>query len=508
MEIQRARCVQPLPLGQTIPGSIHSVSVSLPTVADVIGFESADERTLRHVTAGYPRFRTHRYVAELALLLGGRLGIPVGDLVLVRTARAAAAAAAYAGLPRSGVLVTEGVHGLAAGGDAAAAGRAREFVKHTGCHLSSREAEAALVRCGVLPARPDEPEAPDGPEEAISALLTRAYGARDAADVFLHNSGMNAVAAAVETLARAQRGRGRKLWLQLGWIFFDTMSIFEKHLSDADRIVIADPSDTDAIVAAAMAHAGDLAGIIGEVPSNPLLQTPDVAAVREVADRIGAAVVLDTSIGTPWNVDVLSCSDVTCESLTKYATGSADVLLGATVVNASSSFADELRAGLRENGDRPFSRDAARVAARIPGYEARIRQVNRNTMALVEFLEGQNAVRRVEWAYSDRSARNYSKIHRAPASPGGLILLDLAVPIEQVYDPLPFPKGPSFGADFTMASPQVFIAHNDMLATVAGRQELRRRGLHRDMLRLSVGIEDPDSLIDSLRQVFPTLASS
>ncbi|MCK9893724.1 PLP-dependent transferase [Frankia sp. AgB32] len=478
------------------------MSVSLPTVADVIGFESADEKTLRHVTAGYPRFRTHRYVAELALLLSGRLGTPVHDLVLVRTARAAAAAAAYAGLPRSSVLVAEGVNAVAARGDTAAAERVREFVKHTGCHLSSREAEGVLVRCRALPTQQDEPLAPDRPEDAISVELARAYGARDAADVFLHNSGMNAVAAAVETLTRVQRERGRKLWLQLGWIFFDTMSIFEKHLSGADRIVIPDPSDTDAIVATALAHAGDLAGIIGEIPSNPLLQTPDVAAVREVADRAGAAVVLDTSIGTPWNVDVLSFSDVTCESLTKYATGSADVLMGAAVVNAASPFADDLRAGLHEHGDRPFSRDAARVAARIPGYEARIRQVNRNTMAVVEFLEAQNAVRRVEWAYSDRSARNYTKIHRAPSSPGGLVLLDLAVPIEQIYDPLPFPKGPSFGADFTMASPQVFIAHNDMLATVAGREELRERGLHRDMLRISVGIEEPESLIDGLRQVF------
>ncbi|CAO5159049.1 L-2-amino-4-chloropent-4-enoate dechlorinase/desaturase [Frankia sp. AiPs1] len=473
-------------------------------MADVIGFESDDERTLRHVTSGYPRFRTHRYVTELTHVLSHILNVPARELVLVRTARAAAAACAYGGSSACRTVFAVGVNGVTIAGGPVANRRVREFVKHTGCHLSSREAEDALVRCGELSAHDDELLAPDGAEDAISVHLARVYGAGHADNVILHNSGMNAVAAALAAVAKIQRGRGRRRWLQLGWIFFDTMSIFEKRIVDADRIIIPDPGDTDAIVAAVLENADDLAGIIGEVPSNPLLQTPDVEAVREIADRVGCLVVLDTTIGTPHNIDVLAHADVACESLTKYATGSADVLMGATIVNPSSAFADEIRPGLREYGDRPFGRDAARAASRISGYAARIERVNRSTMILAEFLESQSNVRGVEWAYSDRSARNYSKIHRSASSPGGLLLLDLKVPIEQVYDPLPIPKGPSFGADFTMASPQVFIAHNDMLSTVVGREELRRRGLHRDMLRISMGIEDPDPLIDSLRQVLAT----
>jgi cystathionine gamma-synthase len=226
-----------------------------------------------------------------------------------------------------------------------------------------------------------------------------------------------------------------------------------------------------------------------------------VPALRALADEVGAAVVLDTTLGTPHNVDVVAYADVVCESLTKYAAGSADVLMGAAVVNPASAFAEPL-GKLSAHGEAPYVRDVARMAERIRGYADRMRRVNANAMVLADFFAGQGAIERVLWAYEPRSAANYRKVERRPDSPGGVLMLDLRMPVESIYDRLELAKGPSFGAEFTMAAPQVFIAHFDLLSTVEGRTQLRDHGLHRDMLRLSVGVEPAADLVTLFADAF------
>ncbi|MFJ8336297.1 L-2-amino-4-chloropent-4-enoate dechlorinase/desaturase BesB [Streptomyces sp. NPDC094437] len=498
--------------GRPVPGSVHSVSVSIPDVDSVIGYESGDAATRSRISWGYPRFRTHPYVTRVAELLV-REGVPDGvpadvrgggageGLVLVRSARASRAAVEYAGLSPEAAFERRGLHGVRLPADAVSAARVRAYVQHTGSHLSSREAEDVLLDAGLIDGRQAEATMADAPSDAVRAVLATAYGVREPADVSLHNSGMNAVAATIAALSAIQRESGRRRWLQLGWVFFDTVSLLEKRVVDAELTTVADPFDLAEIARVVDAHAGELAGIIAEVPSNPSLRTPDIPALREIADRAGCALVVDATIATPYNVDVLPHADVVCESLTKYATGSADVLMGAAVISADSSFAADLRAELPRHGDEPYHRDTARVAARIRDYARRMDRVNANTLALAACLERHaRVVRHVGWAYDARSAANYRKIERRCDAPGGLLLVDLKVPLEEVYDRLAVAKGPSFGAEFTMASPQIFIAHYDLLATEQGRAALRARGLHRDMLRISVGTEEPERIVEAFER--------
>ncbi|WP_042507713.1 L-2-amino-4-chloropent-4-enoate dechlorinase/desaturase BesB [Streptantibioticus cattleyicolor] len=485
-----------------VPGSVHSVSVSIPDVRSVIGFESGDPATLRRIAWGYPRFRTHPYVARVAALVAGAVGGRAQDLVLTRSVRAAEAAAAYAGLAPGAVFEASGVRGVRVAEDDPALAAVRGHVQHTGAHLTSREAEDVLLEAGLIEARQAEEAVSEEPAEAVRSALATAYGAGDPADVSLHNSGMNAVAAAVAAVTDLQRPAGRRRWIQLGWIFFDTMSLLDKRLFGTDHVTVPDPFDLAALSRVVAAHPGQLAGIIAELPSNPSLRCPDVPALREIADRAGCALVLDATIATPHNVDVLGYADVVCESLTKYATGSADVLMGAAVVGSASPWAAQLREGLRRFGDVPYHRDAARVAARIRDYGDRMKRVNAGAVALAGFLERQSAVRAVSWPYDAASQANYRKVERLSDAPGGLLMVDLRVPLERVYDRLAVAKGPSFGAEFTMASPQIFIAHFDLLSTPEGRAELRSRGLHRDMLRISVGVEDPELIAEVFRDAF------
>jgi cystathionine beta-lyase/cystathionine gamma-synthase len=238
----------------------------------------------------------------------------------------------------------------------------------------------------------------------------------------------------------------------------------------------------------------DVAGIITEVPSNPQIQTPDVPKLRKLANRAGCALVLDSTIGTPHNVEVLPYADVVCESLTKYAAGSADVLMGTSIVNPDSQWSEEVIRGIKSYAEAPYIRDIERMAHRIRGYSSRIHRVNSNTEALVEYFSRWKIVRRVYWAYDEQSRDHYRRLERGPHSPSGLLLLDLAIPLEKLYDRLPRVKGPSFGAEFTMVSPQMFFAHYDLLTTEKGREILHAHRLHRNMLRISVGTEELDRI--------------
>lgn len=71
-----------------------------------------------------------------------------------------------------------------------------------------------------------------------------------------------------------------------------------------------------------------LAALFCEVPSNPLLQSPNLARVRELADRHGFLIVVDDTVGTFVNVDVFKFVDVVTTSLSKLFSGSANVMGG------------------------------------------------------------------------------------------------------------------------------------------------------------------------------------
>ena len=257
-----------IPAGESIPPTVHGVSVSIPDLASLIGFESKDPATLQRIPRGYPRFRLHPYVARVVELMARRRRLSPDQLVPTRSVTAARTAALYAGLGHDAVVQDRGVAAVAAGRGSPALPRVRDFVQHTGSHLSSRQAEDVLLAEGML----DEPQAettrPDRPDRAVAEAVAEAYGLPDATGVSIHNSGMNALYATITALDDLQRPRGRRRWLQLGWIFFDTVKLFEKRIVDAEHEVVPNPLDVDQLARLVDERAAGLAGIIAEVPSN------------------------------------------------------------------------------------------------------------------------------------------------------------------------------------------------------------------------------------------------
>jgi len=491
-----------LPCGVRMPSSVHAVSVSLPTLDDLIGYETGVASVMARTPQGYPRFHVHPYISKLTRLVGGDNFRPEQPILAVSSQRAAAELCGFAGIAEPMLADLGDFVALALPDAPAAIGRARAFLQHTGHGISSRCAEDFLIRHKVLTQRQAETAFLGAdPAGKARAEIAQLYGA-DAGDVALANTGMNAIYAAYRGLGRIQAAEGRHEWVQFGWLFMDTIKIIEKLKPAGTRShVIASPLDLDRLENLLRSRGGSIAGIFTETPSNPLLQTPDVERLRRLADRYDCALVIDATLGTPVNVDVLPWADVVVESLTKYASGSADLMMGALIVNRRSRYAGRLAAEIGEFLAAPYERDVRRLAHRLAGYRERMHRVNQNTMALVEFFEGRPSVGRVRWAYQPGSRSNYEKIHRGPQAPGGIITLELTCPLATIYDPLRLPKGPTLGVEFTLIGPYLYHSHYDLVSTEEGRSHLRSHGLDPDLLRVSVGIEDPRWLERSFAQV-------
>ena len=492
------RAAGPLPCGTRLPpASAHAVSVSLPRLDDLIAYEEQRPEILERVRSGYPRFHIHPFVAQLRLHANEALGLGAKDSIVVASEEAGRRMCAYAGIAPS-LQAFRDVWIVELPEDADAARRARSFVQHTGSGVSSRRAEDLLITEGLVAERHREEIDEEG-AAVVRSVLAGAYGATPA-HVHLGSFGMSAVNAVYRTIPRLFEDRAE--WIQFGWLFMDTIETIRKFPPlDAENHAIHSPLRIEELEELLDARRGRIAAVMTETPSNPLMQTADLARVRELCDRHGCALVIDATLGTPFNVDVLPYADVVIESLTKYASGSADLMLGAVIVNPASRFAGELQARLPAELDPPYWRDAARLARRIRGYGERMQRVNANTMALADFFASRPSVKRVRWAYQSESRRNFERIHRRPQSPGGILSLELAVPLAGVYDRLELAKGPSLGAEFTLVGPYLYHAHYGLVSTDEGRRYLTSTGLDPNLLRVSAGVEETQDLIDAFAAV-------
>ena len=494
-----------LPLGQRIPGGPHSVSCSLPTLREVRGYEEKDPAVMRELKSGYPRFVVHPFARRLAEhLIANDPTLRGRELWLVPSPGAAARLAAHLG-GSSGAQPFErdGLHGLSHPVSAEIAARAKTYLQNTGGFLSSREAEDHLVRIGLRPAaHPETCFAGDAAAHVRGELLATLPAATEA-DVFLAPSGMNAIWAAFRAAAALQAARGRTVWLQLGWLYLDTIAILQRFTgAPGNHVHVRDPLDLQGIGRVLASLEGRVAGVIAEVPTNPLIQTPDLPALGELCRRHGALLIVDPSIASIHNVDVLPHADLVAASLTKYAASEGDLTAGVAVVNPAGRDAAALRAALPAEIEPVYGRDLARLAAQIGGARDVLARIHANTARVAEFLESHPAVGEVRWALQPGCAANFLRIARTPDATGGVITFTLRRPgaLEPFYDRLRLPKGPSFGMKTTLICPFMYLAHYDLVTSPAGLAELAASGVDPDLLRLCCGTEPAEEIIAALTE--------
>jgi cystathionine gamma-synthase len=312
---------------------------------------------------------------------------------------------------------------------------------------------------------------------------------------------MGAIYAAFRACADLQAGRGRTVWLQLGWLYLDTIAILKKFtVATADYVYVRDPLDTAGIERIFAEYGPDLAGVFVELPTNPLIQTPDLFRLSALCREHGVKLIVDPSIVSVYNVDVLPHCDVVAASLTKYTASEGDLLAGFCAVNPAAPDAAVLRTRISSAIERPYARDLTRLALEIQQVEDVLSRIHANTAQVVSFLEKHPAVRDVFWALHPASRENYLRIARHPNATGGMITFTLRGELTDFYDRLRLPKGPSFGMKTTLICPFMYLAHYDLVTTPAGLAELAASKLDPDLLRLCCGTEPAEEIINALAE--------
>ncbi len=494
----------PLPLGQRIPALPHAVSCSLPRMEDVRGYEEKKPETMRHLTSGYPRFVVHPFTRQLIAHFTATLPALKGrTLWLTSSARLAGRLASHLGAaPADAQIFSHGsLNGVTHVESPEVGARAKTFLQNIGGFLPSREAEDHLVRLGLLDASHAERSFPGDAAAEVRGVLHRALPETSDADLLLANCGMNAIYAAFRASADLQAARGRTVWLQLGWLYLDTIAILKKFTTTpADYVYVRDALDLEGIERIFTKHGGQIAGVFAELPTNPLMQTPDVVALSSLCRRHGAHLIVDPSVASVFNVDVLRHCDAVVSSLTKYTASEGDLTAGLIAINPAGRDATELRRRATAELEPVYPRDLARLAAQIGETESVLATIHANTAAVAAFLGQHPKVRDVYWALHPASRDNYLRLARSPEATGGMITFTLRGPMEPFYDRLRLPKGPSFGMKTTLICPFMYLAHYDLVTTPAGIAELAASKLDPDLLRLCCGAEPGAEIIAALAE--------
>jgi cystathionine gamma-synthase len=243
-----------------------------------------------------------------------------------------------------------------------------------------------------------------------------------------------------------------------------------------------------------------------EFPSNPNLSTPDIGKLRKLADVYDFVLIVDDTIGSFCNVDVLGVADIVLTSLTKSFSGYADVMAASAVLNPSAARYPELKALFKKFYTNQFyNRDAEALEKNSRDYMARSVIMNNNALKLVEFLQTQaenpnSSVARVYYPTTLPSHSCYEERMR-PATedftPGYGCLFSFALDTIEAtaafYDHLNLHKGPHLGAHLTLVLPYVKGLYGKELDKVAGY------GLDERQIRVAVGLEETEVLIEEFR---------
>lgn len=243
-----------------------------------------------------------------------------------------------------------------------------------------------------------------------------------------------------------------------------------------------------------------------EFPSNPNLSTPDIGRIRKLADAYDFVLIIDETISSFCNVDVLGVADIVITSLTKSFSGYADVMAASAVLNPSSARYPELKGLFKKFYTNQFyNGDAEALEKNSRDYMARSAVLNDNALRLVEYLQilaqdPKSSVAKVHYPTTLPSLPCYKERMR-PATedftPGYGCLFSIELDTIEAtiafYDNLNLHKGPHLGAPLTLIIPYVKGLYGKELDKVA------EYGMNERQIRVAVGLENTNILIEEFR---------
>jgi methionine-gamma-lyase len=306
-------------------------------------------------------------------------------------------------------------------------------------------------------------------------------------DALATSSGMAAITTAILTLV----AQGDEI-ISTNMVYGGTYSVFKHGLTKLG--IKTHFVDTRDVEAAERLVTDKTKALYVETPTNPDLRIADIKLAARIAKDHGLRLVVDNTFATPVNqVPTQLGADIVVVSTTKYYGGHNDLIGG--IVVGPNEFIAAARKTLKVYGGciDPF---AAYLTLRgLKTMALRVERQNLNAMKVAEYLETNPKVKRVYYP-GLRSHPQHELAKSQMKGFSGIVCFELEneqKAVKTIENLKTIIHGLSLGGVESLISMPVYSSHNYLTPS-----ELREIGLNSAMVRLSVGIEDPEDLIDDL----------
>jgi cystathionine beta-lyase len=236
-----------------------------------------------------------------------------------------------------------------------------------------------------------------------------------------------------------------------------------------------------------------------ETPTNPLLNIIDIAGAANITKKHNVLLAVDNTFASPYLQTPLDLgADIVMHSVTKYLAGHSDVIMGALIINDEELYK---RLAFIQNASGAVSgpQDSFLVLRGIKTLHLRMQRHCENGRALAQFLTNHPRVSQVYWPGLE-SHKNHNIAKAQMLDFGGMLSFTLkGDDIE--YATKVMESFQVFALAESLGGVESLCTHPATMTHASIPKELREKaGLKDTLIRLSIGVEDAEDLIDDLKQ--------
>lgn len=275
-------------------------------------------------------------------------------------------------------------------------------------------------------------------------------------------------------------------------------TIFEKYGIKFHFVNMQNPSEVEALLNK------NTKLIWVETPTNPMMNIVDIKAMSILAKKVGAMLAVDNTFATPYLQTPLDLgADIVMHSATKYLGGHSDVVMGA-LVTSNEDIAKEMYRIQNSSGAVCGPMDSFLVLRGIKTLHLRMQRHCENGALIANFLKGHSKIDKVYWPGFETHPNH--EIAKAQMKDfGGMISFTLKG--NKLEDALEIVKKVElFALAESLGGVESLIGHPATMTHASIPKEVREQsGVVDSLIRLSVGIEDADDLINDLEEALGKL---
>jgi cystathionine gamma-lyase len=234
-----------------------------------------------------------------------------------------------------------------------------------------------------------------------------------------------------------------------------------------------------------------------ETPTNPLLKVFDIEAISELSHKRNALVVVDNTFLSPYFQKPLKLgADIVVHSTTKYINGHSDIIGGAVILNDTGLY-DKILLVQKSVGAVPSPFDSWLTLRGVKTLAVRMRQHEQNAFQVARFLQQHQNVEKVFYPGLE-SHPGYAIAKKQQTGFGGVVSFRIKGGLAESN--IFFRKLKIFQLADSLGGIESLVNYSALMTHEACPPELRKKiGVTENMIRLSVGIEHIDDLLQDLK---------